>query len=141
MRFLGIDYGSKRVGLALSDESGRLAFPHEVLDNDEQLTPAIIQLCGDKRVEQIVIGESLNYQGKGNPIMKRVTTFREELAKALPKTPIYMEQETLTSAAALRTQTRRPLRPNRSEKKNKIVDDSAAALILQTHLDRQVSKL
>ena len=53
MRYLGIDYGSKRVGIAISDASGKIAFPREVLPNDKNLLTRIADLCAKEKVEAI----------------------------------------------------------------------------------------
>lgn len=124
MRYLGIDYGTKRVGLALSDEDGKVAFPQMILENRNNLVDKIAQFCVEKKVEQIVLGESLNYKQENNPIMLEINLFKNKL---LEKTglQINLEPEWLTSALAAR-----------SAPSSKAIDDSAAALILQTYLDR-----
>ena len=120
MRYLGIDYGTKRVGLAISDEAGKIAFPFSILDNRANLIEQITKICVEKKVAKIVLGESLNYQSKPNLIMAKILDFKKHLAEKL-KLEIIFEPEWLTSALATRSGG---------------ADDSAAALILQTHLDR-----
>ena len=56
MRKMGIDYGTKRVGIALTDDKGLMAFPHGVVANDEQLNETLLSLIKDKTVTEIVIG-------------------------------------------------------------------------------------
>lgn len=124
MRLLGIDYGLKRVGIALSDESGVFAFPHSVLKNDKNLLKNVVDICIKEGVKNIVIGESLDYKGKCNPIMEEVDLFKNMLEKEL-NVPVIFENETLTSAEAERTQG-----------KGKMLDASAAAIILKSYIDR-----
>src|SRR3972149_12172361 len=100
-RFLGIDYGSKRVGLALSDESTTLAFPKTILPNDHNLFSAIKKICAEENIEAAVVGESLDKGGKPNPIMKEINKFREKFSKEI-NLPIYSEPEIWTSAEARR---------------------------------------
>lgn len=125
MRSLGIDYGSKRVGISLSDEGGVVAFPHSVLKNSESLLKEVLELCDKEGVVQVVIGESKNFKGVRNTIMDAVdafiTTWRKESAL-----PIYLEPEFLTSYQAEQIQG-----------KNDKLDASAAAIILQSYLDKQ----
>lgn len=124
MRLLGIDYGRKRVGLALSDETNTIATPLSVLQNSNELVEQVHALALEHHVGAFVLGASRNYQGKANPIMKDIEMFERSLQK---KTgfPVYLESEVLTSVQARRHETKRLLR-----------DASAAALILQSYLDR-----
>src|SRR3989344_294976 len=64
MRYLGIDYGTKRVGLALSDEGGNMAFPLAVVKNDAKLNDTIVSFVKEKQVGAIVIGHSLAMKRK-----------------------------------------------------------------------------
>ena len=57
MRYLGIDYGSKRVGVAVSDEAGEFALPLSVLPNDKKLLPEIKKIIAEKQVGAVVLGE------------------------------------------------------------------------------------
>ena len=127
MRYLGIDYGAKRVGIAISDESGKIAFPHAILENKiglENLVKKIGEIISEKKVGKIILGESLNYKREANPIMAEITKLKTRLEEAL-ELPVILEPEWLTSVQAAR-----------SAEKGERIDDSAAALILQTFLDR-----
>ena len=125
MRFLGIDYGEKRVGIALSSEDNRFAFPKKVLANDAKLLPWIKAFCRENKVGGIVLGESKDFKGKHNLIMKGVLRLKEKLAKQLDM-PIYLEPEFMTSQEAARIAG-----------DNGLLDASAAAIILQSYLDKQ----
>ena len=128
MRFLGIDYGTKRVGLALSSEDGRLAFPESVLKNTGNLIDEIQRICEKENVSGVVVGESRNLDGMPNPIMKDIEIFIERLKKKV-NVPLYLEPEFLTSHQAQKIQG-----------KNNMLDASAAAIILQSYLDRKQYK-
>lgn len=143
MRYLGIDYGVKRVGVALSDEAGRVAFPHAVLRNDRNLITELQNLCVEKQVGGIVVGDSRTLSGAPNKITEKIDLFNQELAKTT-NLPIHSEPEFWTSHQAERWQLRRPdttirrgseSRPKRREAKK--LDASAAAIILQSFLDRK----
>lgn len=123
MKYLGIDYGAKRVGIAVSDDGGRFAFPLKVLDGSENLIKELIKLCRENGVEEIVVGESKNYLQKDNEIMNEIVPLVKNLKDTL-NLPIHMHPEFLTSQEAERLQG-----------KNDMHDASAAALILRHFLD------
>lgn len=141
MRYLGIDFGSKRVGLALSDEEGRLAFPYSVLKNDTTLLSEVGRTVQEQKVGLIILGESKDFNGKDNPIAKQAAEFKKALEKATHK-KIEYEPEFLTSVQAGRRYARRPEVSRgsgaraESRRENDMLDASAAAIILQSYLDR-----
>lgn len=145
MRFLGIDYGEKKIGIALSDESAKFAFAHSVVLNTghAKVIKEIKKICEENHVGKIVLGKSLNYKGKPNPIMKKIELFKRQLEKALGLDVIY-ENEVLTTAQAKRPLYGERLRlPVAKKIKNtslgrKSADASAAALILQGFLDKKM---
>ena len=125
MRYLGIDYGTKRIGLAISDEGGTLAFPYAILENSKSSLGEIKTICAHEGVETIIVGESLDYKGEPNIVKKEIDKFIVELRKVLG-IPIIEEREFLSTQQARFYQMKR-----------KRVDDSAAAIILQSYLDRK----
>ncbi|OHA20606.1 MAG: hypothetical protein A2849_02305 [Candidatus Taylorbacteria bacterium RIFCSPHIGHO2_01_FULL_51_15] len=141
MRYLGIDFGSKRVGLALSDESGALAFPYSVVKNDKALLSEIERIVREQKVKLIVMGESRDFKGRDNPIAKQAAECKKMIEKATRKKVEY-EPEFLTSIQAGRPQGRRQEGSRgtgaraESRRENNMLDASAAAIILQSYLDR-----
>lgn len=129
MRYLGIDYGTKKVGIAVSDESGQMGFPHSVLPNDERLLSSIVALLRKEDAEAIVMGESLALDGSDNPVAKEAKAFAEAL-KAEAGVPVYFEMEAFTTQEAGRgiDGARGGTREG--------VDAQAAALILTSYLGR-----
>jgi len=125
MRKMGIDYGTKNVGIALTDEGGVMAFPHEVLSNDNQLQKKIEQLIEEKGVTEIVIGHSLDRDGTPNDIHAAVEALMTDLTLSVG-IPIHLQPEQYTSQEAKRIQG-----------KNKQIDASAAAIILNSFLTQQ----
>lgn len=123
MRYLGIDYGSKRVGIALSDEKGEFAIPVIVLNNSKKLIDEIVALAEENKVEKIIMGESKDYKGKPNAIYKESLEFKKKLEGE--GYTVEMEPEFMTSMHAEKTQG-----------KTKMLDASSAALILQSFLDK-----
>jgi len=83
MRYLGIDYGEKRIGIALSDEKGKMAFAYGVIANrgTEKVSAEIKKICAENSVGKIVLGKSLNYKGELNPIMAEIEPFKTALEK------------------------------------------------------------
>jgi len=124
MKYLGIDYGEKRVGVAVSDDSGSLAFAKTVLPNDKYLLENVWRICAEEKIDEIIMGESFNFSGEPNFIMKDILNFKKEIERHGLK--VYLEPEFLTSAEAERIQG-----------KNAKIDASAAALILKSYLDKK----
>lgn len=120
---MGIDYGSKRVGIALSDETGTIAVPKAVLPNNRFLFSEVKNLCEGYDVSAIIIGESKDFKGNPNPIMKDALLFKGELERDL-QLPVHLEPEFMTSHQAAREQGDHAL-----------LDASAAAIILQSFLN------
>ncbi len=124
MRLLGIDYGRKRVGIALSDMEQNFVFPKEIIENNENLVKKIVEIINQNEIGGVVIGESVDYDGKDNPLMKAINRFADKLKEKI-NIPIYFEEEILTTQEAKRLQDRHAK-----------IDASAAAIILQTFIDR-----
>ena len=140
MRYLGIDYGAKRVGLSLSDEEGGMAFPYKIIKNDLELVDKIHNICGEEDVSAIVLGESHDLSGKPNKIMGSIEEFKRNLVGELDL-PIYFEKEFMTSIFARGNKGKKVNDARKDKKSEEIkVDDSAAALILQRYLDRKNNK-
>jgi len=127
MRILGIDYGSKRVGIACSDEAGQFAMPLITLNNSQKLIKEVADLAHKNQAQEIVMGESKNYKGEANTILPESLNFKMDLEKE--GFVVHLEPEFMTSANAERFQG-----------KNDMLDASAAALILQSFLDKQRAK-
>ncbi|HMA79138.1 MAG TPA: Holliday junction resolvase RuvX [Candidatus Paceibacterota bacterium] len=125
MRYLGIDYGTKRVGLALSDERGQMAFPHDVVPNSPELVSTLESVIAEQHVEAIVIGHSKQLNGSDNPLHEAVTELVTDLTLATGL-PIHLEPEQYTTQEAVRWQ-------GRTDK----TDAAAAAIILNSYLSRQ----
>ena len=124
MRLMGIDFGTKRVGVALSDDAGLMAFPHAVLPNDAALLGALEKLIEEKRVEKIVVGHSLNREGAANKVHAQVEEFIGDMTLRCG-IPIELEPEQYTTQEAIRFQGR-----------NENTDASAAAIILNSYITR-----
>jgi putative holliday junction resolvase len=125
MRKMGIDFGSKKVGIAFSDEGGMMAFPHGVIPNDANLFKTILKLIQEKGVGEIVIGHSLDKEGKANKIHQAVETFMLDITLELG-IPVHLEPEQYSTQQAIRIQG-----------KNSQTDAAAAAIILDSFITRK----
>lgn len=125
MRHLGIDFGSKRVGLALSDESGTMAFPHQVIPNDARLVSTLEAIISKERVGQVVIGHSLDKSGQPNKIHQAVEELVTDLTLACG-VPIALHPEQYSTQEALRPTGR-----------HANIDAAAATIILNSYLTQQ----
>ena len=138
MRHLGIDYGTRRIGLALSDEGGRLASPFEVLHvtDPRQAFPAISAIVAAEHVEVLVVGLPVNMDGTEGPAAAAVRAWARELAEKAGR-PLVLVDERLSSFEAeqtLRTRRQAGERLTRGRKKARL-DAVAAAHLLQAYLD------
>jgi putative Holliday junction resolvase len=128
MRFLGIDYGAKRIGIAISDDGGTLAFPKEILSNTEQSISKIGKILELENIRQVVVGESLDYDGSKNKIEIEIEDFVKKLEENF-QVKVVREKEFFTTVEARRY-------GNSEGDTKKSIDSSAAALILQRFLDK-----
>jgi putative Holliday junction resolvase len=141
MRFLGIDYGTKRIGVAISDENGILAFPKEIVLNDPKAFHRFRDIINKEKVSEIVVGESVDFSGKLNVLSGRIEVFILELTEKF-NLPVHKQKEFLTSVEARRSKNGKK-ESNQTQSHSKVkqiksgrVDASAAALILQRYLDK-----
>lgn len=131
-RFLGIDFGTKRIGLAISDENRRLAFPKEVIFNDKNTLSRIEEVVKEENIFEIVVGESTNFYGTSNPVDEQIKTFIVKLQDKVGL-PVRTQKEFMTSVEARRYKDKNN---NKKESNTNSVDAGAAALILQRYLDK-----
>lgn len=133
-RILGIDHGTVRIGLALSDELAVIANPLTTLDVGSGVEREIARIVEQKRVGEVVVGMPYRMSGERGSAAARVEKFAERLRKALPRdVPVVFVDERLSSKAARESLgfTRRP----QDLESKKLVDQVAAVAILQDHLN------
>lgn len=136
MRYLGLDLGSKTLGVAISDKSGLIARNMKIIRHNEQydsLIPQIKELVEEEQVEAIVLGYPKNMNNSLGEKAKLSETFKEKLEQIL-NLPVYLEDERLTTKQA----TDILISNNTSRKKRKkVIDSMAATIILQSYLDKK----
>ena len=123
MKILGIDYGTKRVGLAISDESQTLARELNIL-SPKEFWWGIKDLIATEAIERIVIGLPLNMSGGSTQSTEAAQKFYDELQERFPEIPLEFMDERLSSVMA------------ESMGRKKDVDSLAAQIVLQNYLDR-----
>ena len=141
MRVLGIDYGARRVGLAVSDATGLLARPLKTLDrsrlgSDAALVDAVLVAVAEMSSEDeplgaIVVGLPRRLDGSPNDQTPKVEAFVTRLAGRTPL-PVVLQDERLTSVEA---ESRLAMKEKDWRRRKQMLDAAAAAVMLQDYLD------
>jgi putative holliday junction resolvase len=133
MRILGIDHGTKRIGLAISDELGIIAQPLEYVlaEPFDKFLARLKEIIHEKEVELLLVGMPRNMDGSYGEAALNVEAFIAVLKETLG-VPIKTWDERLTSAQANRFLIQGNVR---REKRKEKVDKTAAAILLQSYLD------
>ena len=132
-RTLGVDYGERRVGLAVSDELGMMALPLDILSvqSSRQVIGDVLRLCHEKQVAGIVVGMPLNMDGSRGPAVEAVERFVLELRRQGDRA-VEVWDERMSSRQVERMLIDADV--SRAKRKG-IVDKLAAQVILQSYLD------
>lgn len=133
-KYLGIDYGTKRVGLALTDDLKIVASPLETIDT-AKIIDHLKKLIVKENVELIVLGEPKYLDGNISETTKKVYKFQEELKKTFPTLPIHLEDEMFTSKMASDTLISAGIKKSKRKDKS-LLDKVSAALILKSYMDK-----
>jgi len=137
-KLLGIDYGKKRIGLAVSDEEERYAFARETLENKSEnyIFDKLDELSIKEEIKKVIIGLPINMQGKVSDWTKEVKKFKRNLEKRL-NIPAQFQDERMTSRLSHNLFQNKKV--SQKVSKNKINEESAR-IILQDYIDRQSLK-
>ena len=137
MKYLGLDLGSRTLGVAVSDKKGILASSLKTINHNEDydyLLEEVKKLVLELEIEAIVLGFPKNMNNTIGPKGELSLEFKEKLETSLKK-PVYLQDERLTTVSAQNVL----IEGNMSRKKRKkVVDSVAATIILQTFLDKGV---
>jgi putative Holliday junction resolvase len=134
MKYIGIDYGTKRIGVAVSDETGSLAFPLGVVKAGQGALEEVAGIARENAVQKIIIGESRDNSGRPNEVMEDIEQFKADI-EGLTGLPAEYEREFFTSTMAAR-QFAPEEKSRKQNPSHANLDASAAALILQSYLDK-----
>ncbi len=143
-RFLGIDFGDKRIGIAVSDEDKIFSFSRDFLTNNNELYIKLLKIIKEENVSKIVIGYPLNFKSEQTIQTTKVIAFRNKLDEFLNKNFLPLElvffDERFTSKIA---QCRLiDSGCNKKARRNKgLVDSISAQIILQDYIDKNKNLL
>lgn len=133
-RIIGIDYGRKRIGIAVSDPLRIFASPLETVQS-AKIIEYLKSYSAGERIVRFVVGYPINMNGKPSEAATDVDIFLKQLAKAFPDVPVTLEDERFTSVLAHRAMIDGGMKA--SDRRDKAsVDKISAAIILQGYLDR-----
>ena len=136
MKYLGLDLGSRTLGIATSDATGLIASTYKTIRHNEdydRLLEEVKQLIEELKIDEVVLGFPKNMNNTIGPKGELSLEFKEKLEK-LVTVPIHLQDERLTTKSA----TDMLIMGNVSRKdRKKVVDSVAATIILQTYLDRK----
>ncbi len=123
MRYIGLDYGRVRIGVAVSDGDGNMAFARTIIDASGNVRSTLNEIISEEPTAGIVVGVPIGFSGQESEMAEQARAFAKSLESL--GIPIFLENEILTSSAS------RTLRPDAEH-----IDAGAAALMLQGFLDR-----
>ena len=138
-RIVGIDYGRKRVGVAVSDPLGIFASPLNTVPA-AKIIDYLKKYAETESVTRFVVGYPMNMNNTPSEAAADVDVFLKSLAKAFPSVPVTLEDERFTSVLAHRAMIDGGMKAKDRRDKSS-VDKISAAIILQSHLDRKGKQL
>ncbi|HEY0357594.1 MAG TPA: Holliday junction resolvase RuvX [Mycobacteriales bacterium] len=136
---IGVDVGSVRVGVAVSDPSALLATPLVTLPRDasgDRDIARLVELAAEYAAVEFVVGLPRSLSGREGPAAEIARRYAAALADRVAPIPVHLSDERLTTVSAIRTLSDRGVRGRRQRA---VVDQAAAVLILQTWLDSRRS--
>ncbi|HVU26797.1 MAG TPA: Holliday junction resolvase RuvX [Verrucomicrobiae bacterium] len=133
MRILALDHGTRRIGVAVSDETKTIAQPLEYIPAEPfaDFLARLKKILAEKEIDLILLGLPRNMDGSYGPAAQKVQAFADELKKEI-SVPIKFWDERLTSSMANRILIQGNVRRDKRKEK---VDKMAAAILLQSYLD------
>ena len=139
-RYLSLDYGERRVGVAVSDESKKYSFSRDFLINDSGFMGNLLSLIKAENIERVIIGYPLNLKSEKTDVTEKVENFKGELEKLLaknsPGVKVEFYDERFTSNLARENMLSSGLKKSKRRDKG-IIDSISAQIILQDYLDRK----
>jgi len=136
-KILGLDLGSVRIGLALSDELGWMAHPWQTLSRSPQSVKEILKLIEEKNISTVIVGLPRKLDGTYGPAAEACRTFAEELKKQTPAKIILWDERFTTAMASRQLQE-----AGRNQKQQRsIIDQAAAQQILQSWMDAALQQV
>ncbi len=136
MIYLGLDLGSKTLGLSISDRTSTIATSLEVIryNTEEELFNRLKEIVYTKKVDAFVLGNPLNLDGSVSKRSEETFLFKEKLENVFKTKEVFLQDERLSTVEAQRLLLSND---TRRDKRKKVVDKIAATIILQAFLDRR----
>jgi putative Holliday junction resolvase len=134
-RYIGIDYGVKRIGIAVSDPLGMFAVPLETISNNQNFWKDFKKLLEPYKIKAFVLGLPLKESGESYALTEEVKKFGETLKKKFNKDVIFFDERYSSSIAESQIIESVPSKKKRRDKS--LVDKKAAAVILQDFLNEK----
>lgn len=129
---MGIDPGEARIGVAVSDRDGTLAFPRETIAAGEGAIERVVEFVQSVAATQVVVGRPLGLSGNATPSTVNADAFFDELTRALPECEVIAVDERFSTVTA----SRRLRESGRNAREQRaVIDSAAAAVLLQGYLD------
>lgn len=135
IRIMALDYGAKRIGVALSDPLFTFAYPHITIKNDSKIWSELDKLVRDKSVAKIILGYPLREDGKPSSLSDKISRFKAELEKRY-KIEVILWDERYTSSIATEMMILSTTKKSKRRDKG-IIDRNAAAIVLQEYLNER----
>lgn len=135
IRIMALDYGAKRIGVALSDPLFTFAYPHITIKNDSKIWSELDKLVRDKSVAKIILGYPLREDGKPPSLSDKISRFKAELEKRY-KIEVILWDERYTSSIATEMMILSTTKKSKRRDKG-IIDRNAAAIVLQEYLNER----
>jgi len=132
-RILAIDYGKRRIGLALCDPMKTFAYPFTTLLNKENIIDELKKIVVEQEVDKVILGMPVRSEGKTSIMTEPILAFKKELEQKILLPVILVDESFSSSIAQERILASVPKKSKRKEKG--LVDRNAAAVILQEYLD------
>jgi len=138
-KYLGIDYGEKRVGIAVSDENKKYSFSRDFIENDAKFYSSLLKIIREENISKIVLGYPLNMSSEKTNQTLKVEDFRNKLEEFLKKNSAKAEiiffDERFTSRIAESYIKDSGLKKSNRQNKG-LVDSASAQIILQDYIDK-----
>lgn len=139
-KYLCLDYGDKRIGVAVSDEEKKFSFSRGILINDQGLSGNLLSLIRSENIEKIILGYPMNLRSERTELTEKVEKFKDKLEKLLQKNSIEADfeyfDERFTSKLARENILSSGLKKSKRQDKG-LIDSVSAQIILQDYLDKK----
>jgi len=132
-RILAIDYGTKRIGIALTDPLLTFAYPFETIQNNKSGWEQLKKIIEEKKISKIILGYPTREDGKDSNLIPVIDKFKEKLIKNF-KIEVILWDEIYTSKIAER-KIIESVKKKKNRKDKGLIDSNAAAIMLQEYLD------